>query len=91
MEKPDHIRKMLPGLAALSVISVRLNFSWEVAQMPLHVEAGNWFKFALHCIIPGLGDGLIVMLIFCVGMAARGRSDWADRMTGWWLARRPRT
>lgn len=78
MEKPDHTGKILRRLAALFVISVLLNFAWEVAQMPLYVEDGNWFEFALHCIIPSLGDGFIVMLIFGVGCAVRGRSDWTD-------------
>ncbi len=50
--------------------------------MPLYVEEVNWFEFALHCIIPALGDGIIVLLIFFVGWVARGRSDWADR-PGW--------
>ena len=79
MEKQDHIDKLALRLAALFVISVLLNFPWEVAQMPLYVEGGSWFEFALHCIVPSLGDGLIVMLIFCVGWVARRRSDWADQ------------
>ena len=82
MEKSDHIGKIIRRLSALFVISVLLNFPWEVAQMPLYVENGSWLEFALHCIIPSLGDGLIVMLIFCVGWAVRGRSDWADQ-PGW--------
>ena len=82
MEKPDHTGKMLRRLAALFVISVLLNFPWEVAQMPLYIEGGNWFEFALHCIIPSLGDGFIVMLIFGVGWAVRGQSDWTDQ-PGW--------
>ncbi|MDI1237400.1 MAG: hypothetical protein PSV26_07950 [Polaromonas sp.] len=82
MEKPDHVKQTTPRLAALLVISVLLNFPWEVAQMPLYVEEGSWFEFALHCIIPSLGDGLIVMLIFGVGWAVRGRSDWTDQ-PGW--------
>ena len=79
MEKPDHVEKILSRLAALFVISVLLNFPWEVAQMPLYVEGGSWSEFALHCVIPSLGDGLIVMLIFCVGWVALRRSDWADQ------------
>lgn len=79
MEEPDRLAKTLSRLAVLFVISVLLNFPWEVAQMPLYVEDGSWFEFALHCIIPSLGDGLIVMFIFCVGWVARGRSDWADQ------------
>lgn len=71
--------------------------------MPLYVNDGNWFEFALHCITPSLGDGLIVMLIFGLGWTVRGQSDWTDqpgrgayalmlppmifRMTRWWLAR----
>lgn len=82
MEKPDYIRKLLPRLSALFVISVLLNYLWEVAQMPLYVEDGRWIEFALHCIVPSLGDGLMVMLIFCVGWMARGRSDWADQPDG---------
>ena len=82
MEKPDHIGQMIRRLVALFVISVLLNFPWEVAQMPLYVEDGSWLEFALHCVIPSLGDGLIVMLIFCVGWAVQGRSDWTDQ-PGW--------
>ena len=82
MAKPDHVQKILSRLAALFVISVLLNFPWEVAQMPLYVTDGSWLEFALHCIIPSLGDGLIVMLIFCVGWAVRRRSDWTDQ-PGW--------
>ena len=82
MEKPDSVRTVLPRLGALFVISVLVNFPWEVAQMPLYVEAVDWFEFALHCIIPSFGDGLIVLMIFCVGWMTRGRSDWAD-LPGW--------
>lgn len=82
MEKPDQAAKILPRLAALFVFSVLLNFPWEVAQMPLYVEEGSWYEFALHCIVPSLGDGIIVMLIFCVGWRARRRSDWADQPDG---------
>jgi len=82
MKKPDHLKKIFPRLAALFLIAALLNFPWEVAQMPLYVADGSWFEFALHCIIPSFGDGLIVVLIFCVGWVARGRSDWADQ-PGW--------
>ena len=79
MEKPDHVKKITSRLAALFMISVLLNFPWEVAQMPLYVENGSWLEFALHCVIPSLGDGLIVMLIYCVGWMARRRLDRADQ------------
>ena len=70
---------MLSRLAVLFVISVLLNLPWEVAQMPLYVEEGSWLEFVSHCFIPSLGDGFIVMMIFGVGCAARGRPDWADQ------------
>ncbi len=40
------------------------------------------WKKSQHCIIPSLGDGFIVMLIFGVGWAVRGQSDWTDQL-GW--------
>ena len=82
MTNPFSSVKISSRLAGLFVIAVLLNFPWEVAQMPLYVADGNWLEFALHCIVPSLGDGLIVILIFCVGWFARGRSDWADKPGG---------
>lgn len=79
MKNPSSVEKNLHRLAALFVISALVNLPWEVAQMPLYAEEGSWFEFVLHCLIPSLGDGLIVMLIFCVGWLARGRSDWTDQ------------
>ena len=73
---------MFKRLLALFVVSILLNFPWEVAQMPLYVEEGSWFEFARHCFIPSIGDGFIVLLIFCVGWIARGQSDWSDQ-PGW--------
>ena len=73
---------MLKRLVALFVVSILVNFPWEVAQMPLYVEEGNWSEFAQHCIVPSIGDGFIVLLIFCVGWLAQRRSDWSDR-PGW--------
>ena len=79
MKKPSNFGKILHRLAALFVISALVNLPWEVAQMPLYAEEGSWLEFVLHCLIPSLGDGFIVILIFCVGWVARGRSDWTDQ------------
>jgi len=78
---------MLRRLTTLFVISVLLNFLWEVAQMPLYVEAGNLLEFAVHCIVPSLGDGIIVLIIFGAGLMVLRRSDWSDRpgITGYAL------
>jgi hypothetical protein len=70
--------KILWRIAALFVISVPLNFFWEVTQMPLYVEHGNLLKFAVHCIIPSFGDGIIVLMIFAIGSVVMRRVDWFD-------------
>ena len=71
--------KLLSVIATLFVVGVPLNFLWEVAQMPLYVEGGKLLEFAVHCIFPSLGDGVIVLLTFTVGWAVLRRSDWFDR------------
>jgi hypothetical protein len=66
-------------MSTLLVISVPLNFIWEVAQMPLYVKDGKLLEFAAHCIIPSVGDGVIVLMIYGVGLAAWRRVDWFVR------------
>ena len=71
--------KILAAIASLFVVSVLFNYPWEVAQMPLYAVQGSLLDFALHCIIPSLGDGIIVLIIFGVGALVLGRSDWFYR------------
>ena len=66
-------------MATLFAISVPLNFLWELAQMPLYVEEGKLLEFARHCIVPSLGDGLIVLMIFGAGWRVFRRADWFFR------------
>ena len=66
-------------ITSLFVISVLLNFFWELAQMPLYVEDGKLLEFAAHCIVPSLGDGVIVLIIFGVGWWVLRRVDWFVR------------
>ena len=47
--------------------------------MPLYVENGNLLDFARHCIVPSLGDGVIVLIIFGVGWWVLRRADWFVR------------
>ena len=60
-------------------MAVLFNFPWEVAQMPLYVTEGSLFEFMQHCIVPSLGDGLIVLLMFGIGWLLLRRPDWSDR------------
>ena len=47
--------------------------------MPLYVEDGKLLDFARHCIVPSLGDGVIVLMIFGVGWWVLRRADWFVR------------
>ena len=81
------VSRPLSIIATLLVITLPLNFVWELAQMPLYEEQGDWLAFAVHCIIPSLGDGVIVLMIFGVGWLALRRMDWFARpgLTGYGL------
>ena len=67
---------ILSIITTLLVIGVPLNFVWELAQMPLYVEGGKLLEFAVHCIVPSLGDGVLVLIIFGVGWMVFRRADW---------------
>lgn len=69
-------RRIFSTITTLFVISVPLNFIWELAQMPLYVDNGNLLNFVRHCIIPSLGDGVILLIIFGVGCGVLRRADW---------------
>ena len=76
----NHLMPELPRrLISLFVVAVLFNFPWEVAQMPLYVTEGSLLEFMQHGIVPSLGDGLIVLLIFGIGWLLRRRPDWSDR------------
>lgn len=69
----------LPLWVRLFVISVALNYPWEMGQAFLYVgmdySAATWW----HCFVASLGDGVLVGLIYFSGRRAMGRSDWFTR------------
>ncbi|MBC7438239.1 MAG: hypothetical protein H7332_19465 [Bdellovibrionales bacterium] len=65
--------------AVLFVIASVINYPWEVGQMPLYLGDKSWLQSAVHCLIPSLGDGAIVLLIFLCGLLVFRRAGWADR------------
>jgi len=69
----------LPLLLRLFVISVALNYLWEMGQAFLFVgmdySAATW----LHCFVASLGDGVLVGLIHFSGRMVMGGSDWFTR------------
>lgn len=65
--------------AAIFFVAVLLNYVWEVAQAPLYAGQGSLPEYAVHCIVPSLGDSIIVLAIFGIGLLVLRRWDWADR------------
>ena len=47
--------------------------------MPLYEVEGGLLEFAVHCIVPSIGNGIIVLMIFSVGLMVLRRSDWSDQ------------
>lgn len=69
----------LPLWVRLFVISVALNYPWEMGQAFLYVgmdySAATWW----HCFVASLGDGVLVGLIYFSGRMVMSRSDWFTR------------
>lgn len=65
--------------AAIFVVAVAFNYVWEVAQAPLYAGMDDFSRMLWHCFAPGLGDGLLVLLIFFLGWAVLRRRDWFVR------------
>jgi hypothetical protein len=66
----------LPTLAGLFVVSVVLNYFWEIGQAFLFVGMDSWETIWWHCLVASLGDGLMVWAIHAAGWRFFRRSDW---------------
>lgn len=71
--------KALSRAAAIFFIAAAINYPWEVAQAPLYVGQGSLAEAAVHCIVPSLGDGIIVLILYGIGVLVLRRWDWSDR------------
>lgn len=76
--KSSHVT-LLWNLAAIFVVSVALNYAWELAQGFLYVgmdyTKGIWW----HCFVASLGDGLLLWIIFLIGWVAFRQPGWFVR------------
>ena len=64
----------------MSVVSVVLNYLWELAQAPLYVGLESYNSGVLwHCFVASLGDGLMVLLIIVAGRITLHRWNWFER------------
>ncbi len=70
--------------AALFVASAGLNWLWEMLQMPAYVQTRerSWRETMLLCTAASIGDAVITIAIYGVGVIATSRLRWA-RKGGW--------
>lgn len=66
-------------LVALFIVATSLNFPWEISQAFLFEGMDSTQALVWHCFVAALGDGVMVWLIYLVGWAAFGRTDWFVR------------
>lgn len=82
------VRRVGPLGLVITLLSFSLNYGWEMAQMPAFTDrTGQPFHMSvaeamLHCLVPTLGDMVIVMSSFVLGALIYGRFDWI-RTLGW--------
>lgn len=67
---------LLSIFAWLFVISVVVNYFWEVGQGFLFEGMSSWESIWWHCFVASLGDGIILWIIYAVGWAIFKRADW---------------
>ena len=70
-----HVAVIARGIALIFVVSVAVNYAWELAQAPLYT--GVNFPGALwHCFVASLGDGLLVLFVYAAVAVAVRSPNW---------------
>jgi hypothetical protein len=70
----------MQSLIWVFVVSVVLNYLWELAQAPLYVGLKSYNTAVFwHCFVASLGDGIMVLAIIAVGWIYFHRWDWFQR------------
>lgn len=70
------LTSLIKGLALIFVISVALNYAWELIQARFFFDMTGWANMWWHCFVASLGDGLIVWIIYVAGWSVTRRRDW---------------
>lgn len=58
------------------VISIFLNFIWEMLQMPLYENFSFSVSTTIFCLLASLGDAIIVLIIYFIGSALFKSDSW---------------
>lgn len=70
------MRQKWRTIVPVFVVSVMVNYPWELVQTPLYKGMDDFSRMLWHCFPASLGDGLLVLLIFGVGWRLTGRQEW---------------
>ena len=70
------LRAMTCNLSAIFVVAVSLNFVWEVGQAFLYIGMNYDLAMIAHCMWASLGDGLILWVIYLIGLLFFRNPHW---------------
>lgn len=74
-----HHRNFFLRAVKIFIVASLVNYPWEVGQIVFYDFSGNLGDAARHCLVPSLGDGVILLIIYLTGLAVFQRLDWADK------------
>lgn len=69
----------LAQLLLIFAVGALVNYPWELAQAPLYAGMGDIRANLWHCLLSSIGDGVLLLLLFAVGLIVFRRMDWFER------------
>ena len=71
----------LGALGRVFAVAVAVNYPWEVAESPLYRGMRPLSRMWLHCLLPSVGDGVLVLGVVGSGWLAFGTPRWYERLS----------
>lgn len=79
-------RSALHHLELTFGLGLLLGLAWEFFQFPLLAHAGGEWSSWSHVILGSVGDGVLVLLIYLLGLLISGNDTWyRNASPRWWL------
>lgn len=75
-DRRSPVHSMRTTLVLIYAIAVALNYAWELTQSRLYSIESYVGTGWLSCFVASLGDGLMVLLLFCAAWLMTGARDW---------------